>query len=103
MIAQPTDEIKKQALRLARDNKRAEPGIQSIYWVPDTREVRLIEVDPDVAKSLSGAIEPFYFSPSPADGLPSPSGIALIRPDEFHFLRMPDGWGDWDKVQALEI
>ena len=97
------EDIKKQALLLARENKRAEPRIQSIYWVPSTTEVRLIEVEPDTVKCLGGAVEPFYFDPAPADGLPAPSGVALIRPDEVGKLDMPEDWGSWADAQLLEV
>jgi len=97
------DEIKKQALLLARENRKAEPGIESIYWIPSTTEVRLIEVEPDTVKCLSGAIEPFYFDPAPADGLPAPSGVALIRPDEFGKLKLPADWGSWKDAELLEV
>jgi hypothetical protein len=95
--------IEQQARDLARDNKRAEPGIKEVYWVPDETEVRLIEVEDDIAPSLGGDLEPFYFPPSPEDKLPAPSAIALIRTDEFGKLRLPEGWGDWSKVRRLEI
>ncbi len=97
------DDIRKQALLLARENKKAEPRIESIYWIPSTTEVRLIEVEPVTVKCLSGAVEPFYFEPAPVDGLPAPSGIALIRPDEFGKLDMPEGWGSWEDAEMLEI
>lgn len=97
------DEIKKQAVLLARENKKAEPGIESIYWIPSTTEVRLIEVESDTAKCLSGAVEPFYFEPSPTDGLPAPSGVALIRPEEFGKLELPADWGSWEDAEQLEV
>ena len=97
------DPIKKQALLLARENKRAEPGIEAIYWIPNTVEVRLIEVESDTVRCLSGAVEPFYFDPAPVDGLPAPSGVALIRPDEFGKLDLPDAWGSWEDAEPLEI
>ncbi len=95
--------IKQQALLLARDNKKVEPEIQAIYWMPCETEVRLIEVQSNTVKCLSGVVEPFYFDPSPVDGLPAPSGIALIRPDEFGNLDLPSNWGSWKDAQPLEI
>ena len=97
------EKIKKQALLLARENKKTEPGIQAIYWIPSTTEVRLIELETNTVKCLSGTIEPFYFDPAPADSLPAPSGIALIRPDEFKKLNLPDTWGSWKDVELLVI
>jgi len=97
------EDIKRQALLLARDNKKVEPEIQAIYWMPCETEVRLIEVQSNVVKCLSGAVEPFYFDPSPTDGLPAPSGIALIRPDEFGTLNLPGNWGNWEDALLLEL
>ncbi len=96
-------DIKKQALLLARENKKAEPGIQAIYWIPSTTEVRLIEIESNTVKCLSGEVEPFYFDPSPSDGLPAVSGIALIRPDEFGKLELPKNWGNWEDAEPLDI
>ncbi len=103
MINLSADEIKQQAILLARENKRAEPGIQSIYWIPSTREVRLIEIEPDTVMCLGDSIEPFYFEPAPTDGLTTPSGIALIRPDEFGRLNLPENWGSWEDAELLEL
>jgi len=97
------EDIKRQALRLARENKKAEPGIQKIYWMPSSSEIRLIEVEPDTVKSLSETVEPFYFDPAPADGLEVPSGVAVIRPDEFGKLELPADWGSWQEAELLEI
>jgi hypothetical protein len=103
MYISTMEDIKKQALLLARENKRADPGIQNIYWIPSLTEVRLIEVESTTVKSLSGEVEPFYFDPAPIDGLPSPSGVALIRPDEFGALTLPVEWGRWEDAKILEI
>jgi hypothetical protein len=103
MAKSSTADMKTQALLLARENMRAEPNIRSIYWMPSSEEVRLIEVEPGTVKCLSGSVEPFYFDPAPADGLPAPSGVALIRPDEFGKLTLPRGWGKWDDAVLLEI
>lgn len=97
------EDIKQQALLLARDSKKVEPEIQAIYWIPNATEVRLIEIQSNIVKCLSGAVEPFYFDPSPADGLPAPSGIALIRPDEFGALDLPRNWGSWEDALKLEL
>jgi hypothetical protein len=52
---------------------------------------------------LSGHVEPFYFSPSPQDGLTAPSGIAIIQTKEFGKLKLPRGWGSWSDAVALEV
>ena len=42
--------IKQQAVLLAQEDWKAEPRIESIYWVPSATEIRLIEVEPDIKK-----------------------------------------------------
>lgn len=97
------DGIKQQALALALENKRAEPGIVKVYWFPDNVEVRLIEVGDIVPPTMSGSVEPFYFDPSLEDSLPAPSGVALIRPDEVRELKLPEDWGSWDQAEELSL
>lgn len=103
MCASDVAEIRKQAELLARENKRAEPGITEILWFPSANEVHLVEVESSTVQTLSGNIEPFYFPPAPTDGLPAPSGIAIIRPDEVGKLTLPPQWGTWDEAVRLEI
>jgi hypothetical protein len=103
MVTKNADRIRELAMSLARENKKAEPGITRVYWFPDEREVRLIELEDGIPPSAGGAVEPFYFEPSLRDGLPAPSAIALIRSDEFRQLDLPDGWGDWESAWELEI
>lgn len=97
------DNVKKQAVNLAIEHKKVEPNIKAIYWIPNEEEVRLIELEVDIPKCLSGVVEPFYFAPSPTDKLEFPSGIALILPEEFKSLKMPKNWGNWDDAEKLEI
>ena len=95
------ENIKKQAELLAAENRKSEPHVRRIYWFPDDKEVRLIEVADDVPENLDGRVHPFYFRPSPEDDLPSASDIAMIRPDEFGRLELPEGWAPWS--EAVEI
>ena len=95
--------IREQAKLLARENKTAEPGIRKVYWFPDAEEIRLVELEDDFVASLSGEVEPFYFAPSPEDGLEAPSAIDIIRTDEFGRLRLPEGWGSWEGAEELAI
>ena len=97
------NEIRNQAVKLAHENKEAEPGIRKIYWFPDGREIRLVELEDELVPALSGHVEPFYFGPSPRDGLTAPSGIAIIRTDEFGNLDLPKEWGSWGDAVELEI
>ena len=95
--------IEAQAKQLAADHKEAEPDVERIYWFPDSEEVRLIVVTPSIPPSGDGALHPFYFRANASDNLPSPSAIALIRPEESGKLRLPPKWGDWTAGVALEL
>jgi hypothetical protein len=93
--------IEQQARLLANDNRRAEPQITRIFWFPDDKEVRLVELIDQVPSSADREVRPFYFRPSPQDNLPAPSAIAMIRPDEYGTSKLPEGWGDWDDATEL--
>jgi hypothetical protein len=92
--------IEQQARLLAKENRNAEPEITNVYWFPNETEVRLVEVLPAVPPS-GDRVVPFYFRPQPADNLPAPSGIALVRPDEVRNLPLPKGWGQWEDAVEL--
>ena len=94
--------IKDQAILLAMEHKRAEPGIEEIYWFPDDEEVRLVAIDESAGLSAEGLLEPFYFDASPEDDLPFRSAIALIRRKEFGKLNLPDDWRPWNEAEKLE-
>ena len=95
-------EVERQARLLAIENKKAEPEITKVYWFPDEGEVRLVELLQSVPESGDGKVHPYHFRPDPADQLPAPSGIALIRPDEFGKLQLPEKWGGWDQAVPIE-
>lgn len=95
--------IREEARLLARENKQSEPSITRIYWFSNPEEVRLIELDTLVPRSLGDAVEPFYFPASAEHNLPAPSGIALIHPDDYERLALPIGWGTWEDAEELEI
>jgi len=95
------EEIEEQAKKLATESKRSEPDIIKIIWFPDDDEVRLIELDENTVVSLSGQVEPFYFEPE--EDITVPSGIAIIRPEEYRKLVMPEGWGNWEDGIELDV
>lgn len=103
MAEERNDEIREQAKILAAESKKSEPDIDKIYWFPHDSEVHLIQIDDKTITSLSGEVEAFYFDASPEDNITVPSGIAIIRPNEYGNLTLPEGWGDWDDGQPLEI
>jgi hypothetical protein len=94
--------VKKQAEYLAKQNRESDPDITDIYWFPDEKEVRLVEVSEAVPQFASDeVIQPFYFRPAPTDNLPLPSGIALIHSNEVGKLRPPPNWGDWKSAVKI--
>jgi hypothetical protein len=95
--------IKEQARELAFANKQAEPSIEKIYWFPSDEEIRLVELEKTTVPALSGCVEPFFFGPSPKDGLTVPFGIAIIQTEEFQKLQLPQGWGTWSDAVELEV
>ncbi|RJP40529.1 MAG: hypothetical protein C4547_02680 [Phycisphaerales bacterium] len=101
MGGQSENGIRQQAEFPAVENRQADPAIQKVYWFPHAMEVRLVETSPDVPSSEDLTVHPFYFRPAPQDRLPAPSAIALIRPEEAHRTRLPDGWGGWNDAVEL--
>lgn len=93
-------QILEQAKLLAHENRLAEPAITKVYWFPHDDEVRLVEVLPSIPPSGDRA-SAYYFRPAPGDDLPAPSGIAMIRPEEFGRVSLPPNWGNWE--DAVEI
>ena len=97
------EQVERQAKLLAKENREAEPEISKVLWFPDDNEVRLVELHSAVPSSDDGQVHPYFFRPSPADRLPAPSGVALIKPDEFGHLKLPVDWGDWNSAVELEL
>jgi len=95
------EDVKQQAIYLARENRASDPSIRRIYWFPNEAEVRLVEVSEDLLSEFEDAIQPFYFRPSPQDNLPYPSGVALIAPGEERRAELPVEWGTWDNATEL--
>jgi hypothetical protein len=93
------DEVAKE---LARKHYDIEPGITRIFKLRDKPEledlsgapIKLLEVNVDTAPS---GIMPLYFGPVPSSGIPYPSVILEVTPDEFERiklqeLKLPEGW-----------
>jgi hypothetical protein len=88
--------ILESAKQLALDHVRNEPTISEIYLFPADNEIRLVEVAQD-ALPWEREFAPFYFQPDPQRGIPFPSGIALIRPEDKHQIQPPSRWGNWEQ------
>lgn len=93
------DEVAK---KLADAHFDLEPGITRIFKLrgrpdaealPDT-PIKLLEINADTPPS---GIMPLYFGPVPASGIPYPSVIVEVTPDEYEKIKvqeltLPDGW-----------
>jgi hypothetical protein len=99
----PGFDIAEQARKLALEIKQTHSSVQRIIWFPDDAELRILEIDANTIKSPTKVIEPFYFDSTAS--LPVPSGIAIIRPEEYRDpdLRLPKDWGKWEDGQELEF
>lgn len=90
------------ARELAAAHYRIEPGIIRIFQLREDSEkeklastpIKLLEVNEFTSPS---GVMPLYFGPSPASGIPYPSVILEVTPDEFEQIRssvlhLPAGW-----------
>ena len=93
--------MREQARLLAMDCKSADPDVVKVYWFPHEKEVHIIEINDNTTPS-GASVTPFYFGPVPEEGLPAPSGIAIIKPAEYRRLDLPCDWGTWDDGEELD-
>src|SRR5258708_6718254 len=93
--------VKEQAKYLTGENREADHEISPIYWFSRENESRLVELHKSVPPIDDGEIHPFYFPAMPAENLFCVSAIALIRPEEFGKLKLPDSWGSWKKAVKM--
>ena len=100
-VARDLDEMRRIAERLAASNVESEPSTLRVLWFPDANEVRLVEVVPDTVPS--DAVVAFYFGPDYPGGIPAPSAIALVLPEEVGRIPVPKGWVDWKDAQELYV
>jgi len=91
-------ETRELAKKLAQENVRVEESISKIYWVPKADKIYLIEVD-ETSIPSDNYLRPMYFSPE--NDIPLPSGIAMITPDEYGQIELPEEWGSWEQLETL--
>ena len=90
------------AKKLAAAHFDLEPGITRIFKLEGRPEseaspdapIKLLEVN---AATPPSGIMPLHFGPVPGSGIPYPSVIVEVTPDEYHKiqvqeLRLPEGW-----------
>jgi hypothetical protein len=96
------DDKAEVARALAKKHYQAEGGLQRIFRLTGTAEVEVRPVEPikllEVnANTVPSGVLPVSFGPAPASGIPYPSVIVEVSPDEFakiqtHELTLPKGW-----------
>jgi hypothetical protein len=101
MTNERKEKMREQAILLAMDSKSSDPNVVKVIWFPHEKEVHIIEINDNTTPSDT-AVAPFYFGPVPEAGLTVPSGIAIIKPEEYRKLDLPPDWGTWDDAEELE-
>ena len=96
------DEKTEVAKVLAKKHYEAEAGLQRIFRLTGSAEVEVSFVEPikllEVnANTVPSGVLPVQFGPAPASGIPYPSVIVEVSPEEFHKiqtqeLKLPKGW-----------
>lgn len=94
-----SEELEQQARLMAEEAHLNDPEIRTIYFFKADDEVRLLEVTPSVPKS--DEVDVYYFRPAPKYGMPAPSGIAMVRPEELNTLSLPKGWGTLEQAKTI--
>lgn len=89
--------IYETARELALAHRREDPETREVYLADAPDEVRLVEVSGSVG--YTGEVLPFRFAAKPDLGIPYPSVVVLLSPEEWTELRggklaLPQGWGD---------
>jgi hypothetical protein len=96
------DEKSEVAKELAKKHFQAETGLQKIFRLTRSAEVEVKPVEPikllEVnANTVPSGVLPVHFGPAPASGIPYPSVILEVTPEEFALiqteeLKLPAGW-----------
>lgn len=97
---------------LARRHYESEPGITEIYTIcapseleaVPTEPIKLLEVN---QQTIASGIMPLGFDPAPASGIPFPSIIIEVTPEEWDKIHrkewfLPHGWSVGPKVPRPE-
>jgi hypothetical protein len=83
-----------------------EAGLTRVFRVTgkaeivETEPIKLLEVNENTVPS---GVMPLHFGAVPASGIPYPSIVVEVTPEEFgkiqtRELKLPDGWENWEEV-----
>jgi hypothetical protein len=96
------DEKAEAAKELAKKHYQAEAALSRIFRLTGSAEVEARPVEPikllEVnANTVASGVLPVQFGPAPASGIPYPSVIVEVSPEEFQRiqtqeLKLPKGW-----------
>ncbi len=83
------------AAMLAAAHRREDPNTSTVRYFPRDGTVRLLEVSSSAP--TTGEILPFAFNADIANGVPFPSVVILVSPDEWAQIQsgtlcLPVGW-----------
>jgi len=93
------DKMEELATKLACDILKAEPEVKKILWFPHGEELRVVRILDNVEKS--DRVMAFRFGPDVRGGIPVPTDIAVIRPDEEARIPLPADWCDWGNAVVM--
>jgi hypothetical protein len=96
------DDKSQVARELAKKHYQAEAGLQSVFRLTGSAEVELRPIEPikllEVnTNTVASGVLPVQFGPAPASGIPYPSIIVEVSPEEFEKIKakelmLPKGW-----------
>jgi len=96
------DEKAQVARELAKKHYQAETGLQRVFRLTGSAELEVRPVEPikllEVnTNTVASGVLPVQFGPAPASGIPYPSIIVEVSPEEFEKiktqeLKLPKGW-----------
>ena len=98
---------KECAIELARAHRDIDPATQHVYLASGNEPlIRLIEVSASVP--TTSEFFPYSFMDDPQNGVPYPSVLILLSPDEWKSLitgqrKLPDGWPDVAELIPLKL
>lgn len=98
---------KECAIELARAHREIDPSTLDAYLVSeDDNLIRLVEVASSVP--TTSEFFPYAFTADPDHGVPYPSVLILVSPDEWESLiagdrKLPQGWPDARDLIRLKL
>ena len=99
VVHESVKSIRDAARELADYNMQESPNLAGIYLFPAEDIIRLVLLDPITIPSEE--MVPYYFNAFPQGGVPYPSAIVVIRPEEKTVLPPPPDWGGWETAIQL--